>query len=319
MNARIGQSISQLEALHEKRTKLTSSLQSQLSRNDFIRVQNFVLQANEREFHIVRDRQQNKLDRIKLDYLRNPPAYKKDTKCIAHVPEDIKRRWVVNRSSRDLTPNEISLLSRGPKFAITQDRIPIEDIIPMVESGIQNLSEGEADATRYEIVKAIKQTKIVDSNITKGEREALTKLKRDRAIKVLPADKGTAMVVMDSKEYDAKCLEMLSDKDTYEVITKGDPTASLQRQLIDKLKAIKNSGNLSESKYSQMRPSGSKSPAPKFYGLPKIHKDGTPLRGIVSSSGSLSYPTAKELARILGPLVGKMDIVFITLRILLTG
>ena len=44
--------------------------------------------------------------------------------------------------------------------------------------------------------------------------------------------------------------------------------------------------------------------APKFYGLPKIHKQDTPLRPIVSSTGTVSYNTAKELARILKPLVG---------------
>ena len=43
---------------------------------------------------------------------------------------------------------------------------------------------------------------------------------------------------------------------------------------------------------------------PKFYGLPKIHKRGIPLRPIVSSRGSISYEVAKELARILKPLVG---------------
>ena len=45
--------------------------------------------------------------------------------------------------------------------------------------------------------------------------------------------------------------------------------------------------------------------APKFYGLPKIHKQDTPLRPIVSSIGTASYNTAKELAKILKPLVGK--------------
>ncbi len=55
---------------------------------------------------------------------------------------------------------------------------------------------------------------------------------------VLPADKGTALVVLDTKEYEAKCLNLLSDTDTYEPLKK-DPTASLQRQLIEKLKAIK--------------------------------------------------------------------------------
>ena len=44
---------------------------------------------------------------------------------------------------------------------------------------------------------------------------------------------------------------------------------------------------------------------PKFYGLPKIHKLDTPLRPIVSSCGSVTYGMAKELAKILKPLVGK--------------
>ena len=44
---------------------------------------------------------------------------------------------------------------------------------------------------------------------------------------------------------------------------------------------------------------------PKFCGLPKIHKPDTPLRPIVSSCGSVTYGVAKELAKILKPLVGK--------------
>ena len=44
---------------------------------------------------------------------------------------------------------------------------------------------------------------------------------------------------------------------------------------------------------------------PKFYGLPKIHKHDTPLRPIVSSWGSVTHGVAKELAKILKPLVGK--------------
>ena len=39
---------------------------------------------------------------------------------------------------------------------------------------------------------------------------------------------------------------------------------------------------------------------PRFYGLPKIHKPDTPL-----SCGSVTYGVAKELAKILKPLVGK--------------
>ena len=39
--------------------------------------------------------------------------------------------------------------------------------------------------------------------------------------------------------------------------------------------------------------------------LPKIHKPDTPLRPIVSSCGSGTHGVAKELAKILKPLVGK--------------
>ena len=44
---------------------------------------------------------------------------------------------------------------------------------------------------------------------------------------------------------------------------------------------------------------------PKFYGLPKIYNPDTSLRPILSRCGSVTYGVAKELARILKPLVGK--------------
>ena len=44
--------------------------------------------------------------------------------------------------------------------------------------------------------------------------------------------------------------------------------------------------------------------APKFYGLPKIHKENVPLRPLVSSIDSITYEVAKELSRILKPLIG---------------
>ena len=44
---------------------------------------------------------------------------------------------------------------------------------------------------------------------------------------------------------------------------------------------------------------------PKFYGLPKIQKLDTPFRPLVSSCGSVTYGVAKELAKILKPLLAK--------------
>ena len=41
------------------------------------------------------------------------------------------------------------------------------------------------------------------------------------------------------------------------------------------------------------------------HGLPKVHKTGMPLRPIVSSIGTVTYETSKELSRTLKPLVGR--------------
>ena len=43
----------------------------------------------------------------------------------------------------------------------------------------------------------------------------------------------------------------------------------------------------------------------RFFGLPKIHKTGNPLRPRVSSRGSVTYGVAKVLSKVLKPLVGK--------------
>ena len=66
---------------------------------------------------------------------------------------------------------------------------------------------------------------------------------------------------------------------------------------------VKSQTGLDSNTYKSMYPTGCV--PPKFYGLPKIHKPDTPLRPIVSSCGSVTYGVAKELAKILKPLVGK--------------
>jgi len=42
---------------------------------------------------------------------------------------------------------------------------------------------------------------------------------------------------------------------------------------------------------------------PKFYGLPKIHKDSIPLRPIVSSIDSITYNCAKHLEKLISPVI----------------
>ena len=105
---------------------------------------------------------------------------------------------------------------------------------------------------------------------------------------------------MDKAEYNKKAEELLNTE-TYKKIH-DDPTNKQKNRLISILKNIKAEGGLTEEAYKSLYPTEAVSP--KFYGLPKIHKPGTPLRPIVSSIGTATYNTAKELAKILKPLVG---------------
>ena len=109
------------------------------------------------------------------------------------------------------------------------------------------------------------------------------------------------MVIMDRQDYIDKANNLLS-QNTYRPI-QWDPTNTIKNKLIAILKRVKSQTGLSNETYKAMYPTGCVQP--KFYGLLKIHKLDTPLRPIVSSCGSVTYGVAKELAKILKPLVGK--------------
>ena len=109
------------------------------------------------------------------------------------------------------------------------------------------------------------------------------------------------MVIMDRQDYINKA-NCLLNQNTYRSIP-WDPTNTIKNKLISILKRVKNQTGLDSLTYKSMYPTGCV--PPKFYGLHKIHKPDTPHRHIVSSCGSVTYGVAKELAKILKPLVGK--------------
>ena len=133
---------------------------------------------------------------------------------------------------------------------------------------------------------------------------AIKQLRADKDRIILTADKGVVLVIMERKDYIEKAQQLLQDPNTYKTIP-TDPTTKLKTRLITKLKKIKLDTGMDDITYRRMYPTGAV--IPKFYGLPKVHKENTPLRPIVSSIGSVSYGVAKEVARIIKPLVGSTE------------
>ena len=209
-------------------------------------------------------------------------------------------KWVINISSKPLTQAQEKLLAHGPNYAVVPRSPPITEYIAAIEQACSKLQQGEVEELRGEVKSIIKKS-CNPPNITREERKAIKELKEDKSRMVLIADKGVSLVVMDTADYKKKAEELLQQP-TYQPIP-TDPTSKYKNKLINMLKSIKAEGGISEAVYKRLYPTGAGSP--KFYGLPKIHKEGVSLRPIVSSIGAVTYYTSKELSRILKPLVGR--------------
>ena len=205
-----------------------------------------------------------------------------------------------NLSEAPLTEAQVSLLGHGPNFTITPRSLPFGEYITAVEQACLNLEPHNTEELRAEIRGALRHAHNPGRNITKEEAQSLAEIRKDHPRVILTADKGVALVVIGRVDYNNKAQKLLEDRGTYREI-KTDPTNKLKNKLVNLLKNTKAEGGISDKLYKKMHPTGAV--APKSYGLPKIHKRDIPLRPIVSSRGSINYEVAKELSRILRPLV----------------
>ena len=188
----------------------------------------------------------------------------------------------------------------GPNFVIVPKEPPTPEYIGAIEKACLKSPTWKAEELRGEVKAILKKKTNNKPNITKEEHQAIKELRRDNTRMVLTADKGVSMVVMDKEDYNTK--SELLQAPTYQILN-TDPTNRCKNKLISLLKSIKSEGGISETTYKKLYPTGATTPT--YYGLPKVHKKDTPLRPIVSSIGSVAYETAKELSRILKPLVGR--------------
>lgn len=95
-------------------------------------------------------------------------------------PSELSAKW-----------NEILLLVKGEKFAVTTKRIPTKEIIASVGAGILELPQNQGDKIRYEIDMALKKAVLPKCNLT-VELRAFQDLREDMLIVIIPADKESS-------------------------------------------------------------------------------------------------------------------------------
>ena len=149
-------------------------------------------------------------------------------------------------------------------------RIPTEEIIANVETSLATLDEQTAEQIRQDVSRVLKSAKPPKPNLTHQEQQAPKKLNKTENITILPADKGNATVVMKSEDYNTK-MEQLLDDPNYKRVSK-DPTTYLEKTTKSKIKNSPIDEDLKKKLISREKSSR----CPKFYGLPKIHKEESP-------------------------------------------
>ena len=107
----------------------------------------------------------------------------------------------------------------------------------------------------------------------------------DGSIIIKPADKGGAIVIMDTDKYKSECLKTLSDSVFYEELP-SDLNPSYRQAIDETIDNLLSDQIIDEFEAEQMK-DGVRTPC--FYGLPKIQKDFDsfpPLRPICSGINS---------------------------------
>ena len=96
---------------------------------------------------------------------------------------------------------------------------------------------------------------------------------RDESVIILPADKGSATVVMNTEDYQRRIGELL-DPENYKKL-RGNPTAVVLKRTDFLVKR----SSLEPDVKAAVR--CSEALPPRLYGLPKIHKPDVPLLSLI--------------------------------------
>ncbi|CAF2854046.1 unnamed protein product [Rotaria sp. Silwood2] len=132
------------------------------------------------------------------------------------------------------------------------------------------------------------------NNLSDEELAALKSLKSNKNIVICKADKGNSIVILDREVYIKKAEDILKGKQFEQL--KYDKFYLEREEELNKYILSLYNNNVIDSKLRHQLKSTCSSIS-VFYGLPKAHKTGYPLRPIISTRGSYQYQLSKYLAK----------------------
>ncbi|XP_021964121.1 uncharacterized protein LOC110859472 [Folsomia candida] len=234
----------------------------------------------------VKTRQIKKFENLVRKNTTPPNMTRRQTSLPNEIPhhEINMENSVMNLSHRTLTNDEKKALQLGLNYALPYFKH--KDLI--IEAGINIelcLHEFDTNDSHQNQVRS-GVARILHSEINKPDnvsqqfgwlKQICTNLKQDKTIKIVPADKGNMTVIMNTTEYENKIQDLLSAQN-YSILP-NDPTILIEKEIHTLAKNLLKLKRLDKEEYNFIIPSNSK--IPRFYGLPKVHKENLPFRPMV--------------------------------------
>lgn len=244
----------------------------------------------------------------------------------------LKQKWFVNLSNIEIPDRVRDFVSLGHKFSFNTPSNSTDFIscIKNVESFLlKDLSSESSGETQVE-----PPTPDISGNFTNDNHKTKKQIFRNKFCEILSnsinfnrhiqyndrvfgndllktkkflknnpnvfftlADKSSTTVCIDKNEYKNKVNDLLSDSNTYSAIKRSKTLLNkLQTKSYNLLKSW-NENNYLFKKYHNIELSQTHTSLPKFYGLPKLHKVGCPVRPVLSYVNSPFSFLTKVLCR----------------------
>lgn len=201
--------------------------------------------------------------------------------------------WLKNISGVELPDEVKTLLSLGPKFSIepSAKELNIPGLLSEIELANRDRSNQEKNSTTARATNIITNyvQRQTPSNVPflAMYRKTATFLKQHPEIIVTPADKGSVSVVMKRDDYHNLSIDILQDPHSYKKLQR-DPTSTFQQRANSLITEMKKHNYIDDQTAKGLMIYNPV--APKYYGLPKIHKPQLKLRPIISS---INCPNSK--------------------------
>ena len=121
---------------------------------------------------------------------------------------------------------------------------------------------------------------------------------KNNGLLAIPFDKGIGICIMKKETYNQK-LDAITNLPQFEKVVQTrknakHPVIKEEERITGMLKDLRDKEKIDASLYYKLHPTGSQ-PA-RLYGLAKVHKDGIPLRPVLSMPGSVYHKIGNQVA-----------------------